>query len=189
MARIVPSDSATSATVTRLRCSVLVVHHQAEIRDYVLEVLAAGGYEGRTADDAAAALRDVAQRRPSLVLLADRLASGSDAALAVIERLARGPLPVPVIVMSMSWNSDLAQRATARGAFDVIEQPWDPADILRVVERAIAGSRWRREAGGAELAAPRDDELIGASKATIRLREMIEGAGSVDRPEFGRAHV
>jgi two-component system nitrogen regulation response regulator NtrX len=182
MSSIIPIHSATSAAITKIRCGVLVVHHQAEIRDYVLEVLAAGGYEGLTADDSTSALRQVVRRRPSLVLLADRLASGSDDALKVVERLARGPLELPVIVMSMSWNGDLAHRAIARGAFDVIEQPWDPADILRVVERAIAGSRWRREAACAEAAAQYGDDLIGVSKATVRLRKMIEGAASVDRP-------
>jgi two-component system nitrogen regulation response regulator NtrX len=164
-----------------MRNDVLVIHEPSGKRDLLLDILAAGGYECRVADDRASAQRAM-RRRPSLVVLSGLLDGAPEECLAILARLADPRYPIPVVVTGVPRAAELARQAMVRGAYGIVERPWNSVELLHALHHAIEDARRRREAADARIRAALQAELVGTSDATMRLREAIVRATNSDAP-------
>jgi DNA-binding response OmpR family regulator len=114
---------------------VLVVHQSSGARDYLGDVLEAGGYDCRFAADLPAAEREIARRAPDLILLDGQTAAADTSAFLV--RLSWRKQRV--VVIGVAPQSALAQRFRLCGVAAVLEQTADPIAMLRAL-RAVIGS-------------------------------------------------
>ena len=124
---------------------ILVVDDEQDIRELVAGVLADEGYTCRTAGDSASALKQVDERRPSLVLLDVWLHGSPMDGLEVLDAIKLREPQLPVIIFSGHGNIDTAVSAIARGAVDFIEKPFEAERLLLLVARATETERLRRE--------------------------------------------
>jgi CheY-like chemotaxis protein len=114
---------------------VLVVDDEAEIRALLQDFLAPKGYRVRSVADGAAALREVIDEAPDVVLLDfDLPGLGGIEALTAIRSIAR---EIRVIMISGKASLETAKLALAYGAFDYIAKPFDLNHLSEVVAAAF----------------------------------------------------
>ena len=114
---------------------VLVVDDEAEVCALLQDFLVTKGYRVRSAADGAAALREVIEEAPDLVLLdVDMPRLGGVEALTAIRGIAR---EVRVIMISGKASLEVAKLALAYGAFDYIAKPFDLDHLSEVVAAAF----------------------------------------------------
>ena len=134
--------------------TILVADDDRGIRTVLGHALGRAGYVVRMAGNAATLGALVAEGEGDLVITDVVLPDGNGLDLVGRMRLSRPDLPV--IVMSARNTLMTAVEATERGAFDYLAKPFDLADVIETVERALAGPA-QRAAAAAEDAA-RDGE-------------------------------
>ena len=98
-----------------------------------------------SAEDAAAALRSVAETRPDLVLLDLRLPDRDG--LSLLEDIAARADAPPVVMMSGHGTLDAAVRATRLGALDFLEKPLQEERLLLTVRNALRMDALDRDVG------------------------------------------
>lgn len=161
--------------------SVLVVDDEAYVRDSLRRVLESEGCRATGAADVADALGELARQRIDVVVSDLRIPGGDVHTL--LERLGPESERVPVIVITGTGTVDEAVRAMKAGAFDLLQKPVDPHQLLLMVERAVGHSRLRLEVDElrrtlARLHAPR--VLVGRSAAMRAVRDLLSQAGPTD---------
>jgi two-component system, NtrC family, response regulator AtoC len=156
---------------------VLIVDDDDSLRESLALVLGAEGWDvtaAANADDALARLDDAA---PDLVLCDLRM-PGRDG-LSLLPELARRRPDAPVILMSAYGTEDLALEAMRRGAYDYLAKPFQPAEVLLVLQKAYERERLRRKtallARDVERAVG-DRPIVAASAGMIEVLELIERA-------------
>lgn len=124
---------------------VLVVDDDASIRTICREVLEVSGYEVCDAGSANAALLEAQRSRPNLVLL-DVMMPGADGYRAA-EMLRTSPAigMAPIIFLSARGDTADKVRAFRAGAEDYIVKPFDSAELVARVGKAL--DRQARELG------------------------------------------
>jgi DNA-binding NtrC family response regulator len=138
--RVPPSESPTTVPTAPPATDapagrVLVVDDEAEICALLEEFLVRKGYWVRSVADGAAALREVINEAPDLVLLdVDMPRLGGVEALTAIRAIAR---QVRVIMISGKASLETAKLALAYGAFDYIAKPFDLDHLSEVVAAAF----------------------------------------------------
>lgn len=153
---------------------ILVVDDESDIRDLVSGVLEDEGYHTRTAANSDAALEQVAQRRPSLVLLDVWLSGSRLDGLELLEALKASDPDLPVLMISGHGTLDTAVAAISRGAVDFIEKPFDSAQLLHLVARATETQRLRRENAALRAEIGYEEELTGSSTAINAVRALLK---------------
>jgi DNA-binding NtrC family response regulator len=95
--------------------------------------------------------------------------------LDALERIKQRQPKLPVIVMTGRGTTDTAIEATKRGAFEYQLKPFEPADMLRTIAKALEGARLMRGevALGPETMASSRDALVGRSAAMQQLYKAI----------------
>ena len=159
---------------------ILVVDDERRVRRAFENILAGKGYlvvAVRTAEDALGRLEDEAY---DLVLLDIQLPgmNGLDA-LARIKQLR---VTLPVIVMTGQGTMDTAIEATKRGAFDYQLKPFEPAEMLRTIAKALEAARLMSGhlALGPATAAPSTEAMIGQSAV---MQQVYKAIGRVARTD------
>jgi len=113
---------------------VLLVDDEAEVRELLEDYLVPKGYLVRSVADGAAALRQVIDEAPDVVLLdVDMPRLGGLEALIAIRGIAH---EVKVIMISGKASLETAKLALAYGAFDYIAKPFDLDHLSEVVAAA-----------------------------------------------------
>ena len=153
---------------------ILVVDDERDIRELVSGVLEDEGYQTRTAADSDSALEEVAQRRPSLVLLDVWLSGSRLDGLELLEALKTSDPDLPVLMISGHGTLDTAVAAISRGAVDFIEKPFDSAQLLHLVARATETQRLRRENAALRAEIGYEEELTGSSSAINAVRALLK---------------
>ncbi|MCW5832844.1 MAG: response regulator [Labilithrix sp.] len=113
---------------------VLVVEDDRDIRDTIVEILESEGYAVKTACDGDAAIAQMRQARPAVVLLdlAMPRVRGEDVRkIQLADRSLRG---IPTVVMSAADR--LAERCVELAPAEVLAKPIRLADLLAVVRRS-----------------------------------------------------
>ncbi len=103
--------------------------------------------------------------------------------LEVLEIVKRSWPDVEVILMTAYGSVPTAVDAIKRGAYDYITKPFEPEEVLVVVERAIERRRLRvqtRDLRSALDGASRFETLVGRSPAMIRLFDLMRRAAQTD---------
>ncbi|MGE5183917.1 MAG: response regulator [Acidobacteriota bacterium] len=124
---------------------VLIVDDDASIRAICREVLELGGYQVRDAGSATAALTEARRFRPDMILL-DVLMPGIDG-YRCAEMIRSDPAIGMAPIMFLSARGDTADkvRAFRSGAEDYMVKPFDAAELLARVAKAL--DRQARELG------------------------------------------
>ena len=124
---------------------MLVVDDDPSIRQICREVLELGGYQVRDAGSANAALAEARRFRPDMILL-DVLMPGIDGYRAA-EMIRADPAIAMAPIMFLSARGDTADkvRAFRSGAEDYMVKPFDAAELLARVAKAL--DRQARELG------------------------------------------
>jgi len=151
---------------------ILLVDDEANIRRMLGALLRSEGYSVHEAGSSGAALVAVEQAVPDAIFLDYLMPPGPDGIATLREFQARA-IDAPVIMMSGKANIDDAVRATKLGAFQFLEKPLSPESVLVTLDAALELYRTRAENRALRRAAAPAADLVGASAAMDRIRELI----------------
>src|SRR5438067_384955 len=123
---------------------ILVVEDEPENRLLLGVVLTAEGYDVVEVEDGPAALEAAARDRPDIILL-DVMMPGMNG-YAVLERLREDAdlREIPVIMLTALAQRGNLERAVEMGAAGYVTKPFEPAELLQAMEKALQ-KRGRRE--------------------------------------------
>ena len=150
---------------------VLIVDDDASIRAICREVLELGGYQVRDAGSATAALYEARRFRPDMIVL-DVLMPGIDGYRCA--EMIRGDTAIGMApIMFLSARGDVADkvRAFRSGAEDYMVKPFDAAELLARVAKAL--DRQARELGASPTT-----QLPGADAIQAEIERRIETCDS-----------
>jgi two-component system nitrogen regulation response regulator NtrX len=151
---------------------ILVVDDEPNIRRMVGAILSAEGFTVRDASDGESGVRAAAEREPDAVLL-DLMMPGAMDGMAVLSKLREHFPSLPVVMMSGRAELSDAVRATKLGAFHFLEKPLTHEAMLLTIRSALDLRRARREAQTLREEFGLTGEMVGASDAIERVRELI----------------
>jgi PAS domain S-box-containing protein len=136
-------EEAASATAG---ARILLADDNADMRDYLVHLLSARGWETEAVGDGEAALKAARCRRPDLVL-ADVMMPGLDG-LQLAAALRRDPrfTEVPVMLLSARAGEEARVEGLQAGADDYLVKPFAARELTARVESQLALSRMRRQA-------------------------------------------
>lgn len=157
-----------------MAADVLIVDDEVDIRDLISDILKDEGYATRVAGSSDEALKAVAERVPSVLVLDIWLQGSELDGLGVLELVKKKYPELPVIMISGHGNIETAVSAIRIGAFDFIEKPFKEDRLLLVVQRALEHRQLRQENEELRLRAGADWELIGNSSALNTIRSTID---------------
>ncbi|CAG9165000.1 C4-dicarboxylate transport transcriptional regulatory protein DctD [Cupriavidus laharis] len=155
--------------------TVLIVEDDADVRLGCEQALRLEGIATRGVASAEAALRETAAGWPGIVVSDIRL-PGIDGMALQAQLRARDPA-LPVIMITGHGDVGLAVQAMKQGAYDFLEKPFSPEQLVDATRRALEQRRLSLEVAELrERLAGRDKleaRLIGRSPAIERLRRLI----------------
>lgn len=122
---------------------VLVVDDEENIRVVLRTVLRRHGYEVETADSGEQALELINSFGPDFVLTDVRMPQMGG--LELLSTLRTRNHPATVIVMSAYGNVDLAIEAIQAGAYDYVQKPFKPDEVVLSLRKAEERETLRRE--------------------------------------------
>ena len=115
--------------------SVLIIDDDDEIREYVVAVLAELGFITYTAEDGLAGLQCF-QTNSIDIVITDIYMPKIDG-IELIQKLQRLKPAIKILAMSgheHDYNHDALNWAEAAGAFEVIEKPFEPDQLIEMVK-------------------------------------------------------
>jgi two-component system, NtrC family, response regulator AtoC len=123
--------------------SVLVADDEASIRHVLSLVLSEHGYEVRAVSDGEEALRELGTR-PYDVVISDVRMPKVDGMSLLKQALEKWP-ELTFLVMSAYGSEDQALAAVQAGAYDYVQKPFKPEEVVLVLRKAEERSRLVRE--------------------------------------------
>jgi DNA-binding NtrC family response regulator len=148
---------------------ILIIEDDTSLAWSLKHVLQVEGYAVETAfntDDGFARARDNAfdvivtdLQLPSTDSLGDR------AGLDLINRVRTVKPQQPIILMTAHHTTETAIEATKLGAYDYLLKPFDPAELLDMIDKAVASSRLTSELVELGDTAAPTDAIVGNSRA------------------------
>jgi two-component system, NtrC family, nitrogen regulation response regulator NtrX len=157
-----------------MAADILIVDDEADIRELIAGILQDEGFETRLAHNSDAALTEVNQRRPSLIILDIWLQGSKLDGLDLLQVIKEKHQDVPVVIISGHGNIETAVAAIKRGAYEYIEKPFNADRLLLVIGRALEITRLKRENESLKGRAGVDAELHGSSVAMRQLRQLLK---------------
>lgn len=124
-------------------CEVLVLDDEASIRSGLEALLAAHGYRVRAYADSGAFFEAGLPQVPACLLLDNQLGNGVTGATVHQEIQDRG-WDLPTIFLTAHWNVPSVVSAMQTGADGFLTKPFDPGELLKVVEESLRRARSRR---------------------------------------------
>ncbi|MFZ5926137.1 MAG: sigma-54-dependent transcriptional regulator [Acidobacteriota bacterium] len=161
--------------------SILIVDDDIVVRDSLGKWFESEGFRVSIAPGAAAALEMLARRRFDLALV-DIKMPGVDG-IELQAKLREIDSSMPVIIMTGFASVETAVRALKNGAYDYITKPFDPDELVHLVNKAISHKRAVQEVS--RLKENLDEifpetKLIGQSPAMKRVIELVETVAPTD---------
>jgi len=160
---------------------VLIVDDDPVVRDSLGKWFDAEGFEVVLCPDAKTAIDRLSIVRCDVALL-DIKMPGTDG-MELQERIRSIEPELPVIIMTGYASVDTAVRALKNGAYDYITKPFDPDELVHLVNRAISHRKAENEVvrlrENLQEVFPAT-QLIGQSAGIKRVTEMVETVASTD---------
>ena len=160
---------------------ILIVDDEPSMRRVLSAVLVAAEHTTLEAGDLATA-RQLLSTEPVDVLLTDQKLPDGDG-LTLLDAVAGADATIPVVVITAYASVDLAVEAMRRGAFDFLPKPFQPENVLSVVQKACERRSLQRENERLRDEVRRlgtTDGLVGASPAMQLVRQQIERVAPTD---------
>jgi two-component system nitrogen regulation response regulator NtrX len=154
---------------------ILIVDDEDDIRSLIKGILEDEGYETREAANAQAAIKQVAERAPDLIILDIWLQDSDKDGLEILTAVKKEHPILPVLMISGHGTIETAVTAIKDGAYDFIEKPFKSDRLLLMVARALETAALKKEnqelkERGNEI----DEELVGESSAIHHIRQQLE---------------
>ncbi|WP_279482050.1 sigma-54 dependent transcriptional regulator [Aureimonas sp. SK2] len=164
--------------------TVLLVEDEKEVRLSYTQALDLAGFHVRAFASADGALEQVGHGLSGIVVTDIRLASGMDG-MTLLGRIKAIDPDIPVVLVTGHADTALAVSAMREGAYDFIEKPCPPRQLVDVVSRALDRRRLVLENRRLRTLADsrRDDlelRLIGRTTAMVDLRYRIRALAAAD---------
>ncbi|MBA3562536.1 MAG: sigma-54-dependent Fis family transcriptional regulator [Gammaproteobacteria bacterium] len=156
--------------------NVLIVDDEPDIRELLAMTLERMKLAPRTAEDLAAARRELGKGRVDLCLTDMRLPDGNG--LDLVEWMQTHTPGTPVAVITAHGNVESAVRALKLGAFDFVSKPLDLQQLRKLVSTALK----LHDAEPREQAAQPENRLLGGSRAMRELRELVSKVARSQAP-------
>lgn len=115
---------------------ILIVEDDWDVVRYMATHLRAKGYKTAVAMDGAAAIREIRQNQPDLILLDLGLPAGGG--FIVMERMQNLINLAPIIVVSATDPATSEQKALQAGACAYLQKPVDIDKLLALIEQNLA---------------------------------------------------
>jgi len=161
------------------RGRVLVVEDEAYVRDSLVEILRARGFDASAAATVKDAL-ELLSRAPVDVVLSDLRMPGEDG-LQLVRRMQSTTPDVPVLILTGHGTVASAVECLRAGAIDYVLKPVEPDALELALERALEGRALRREVRYLRGAvAGESAAMIGESAPWRRAIAMVEATAPVD---------
>jgi two-component system response regulator AtoC len=123
--------------------SILIADDEPSIRHVLTLVLTEHGYEVRAVADGDEALRELAARSYDVLLTDVRMPKRDG--LSVLRQAIAGHPELTVLVMSAYGSQEQALEAVGAGAYDYVQKPFKPEEIVFVLRKAEERERLLRE--------------------------------------------
>jgi len=163
-----------------MAADILIIDDEADIRELTAGILQDEGFETRLAHNSDAALAEISQRKPSLVILDIWLQGSKLDGLDLLLEIQAMQMGFPVIIISGHGNIETAVAAIKRGAYEYVEKPFNSERLLLVVNRALEATRLRRENEELKGRSGLDVELMGQSQVMRQLRQTVKKIASAN---------
>jgi len=153
---------------------ILVIDDESDITSLVSDILSDERYQVRVANNSDTALKALADRVPSAIILDIWLQGSELDGLGILERVHAKYPHVPVIMISGHGNIETAVTAIKMGAYDFVEKPFSAERLLLVLKRALEAATLRLENSELRLRGKPETDLIGSSTAITLIRQTVE---------------
>lgn len=152
----------------------LVIDDEAQVREFVAEVLEGEGWSVTTAESAENAFGVLGSREWSVVFC-DVVLGGADG-FSVLHRFKQELPETQVVLMTGHASAQGALDAIAAGAYDYLLKPFG-VDEVKALSRALRGEFMRRQSLSAVSSGPSEYqpniELVGRSQAFIEVMKQV----------------
>ncbi len=153
----------------------LIVEDEGLIRWSLRQKFEERGYEVVEAEDGKSALKELEEGLFDLVMLDYKLPDMTG--LEILEKVRDSDQDTVVIMMTAYSTIESAVKAIKLGAYDYVTKPFQMAQMLHVVDKALETTKLRREVR--ELRRHLDekygtDEIIGQDPSMLKLLDMIQ---------------
>jgi len=155
---------------------ILVVDDDDGVRYTLRSVLEDAGMDVLEAADGEAAWAALQERSPHLVLTDLRMPKLDG--LGLLDRIAALPAGPRVILITAHGSERTAVEAMKRGAYDYFRKPFEPDELLAVVERAVESVRLAADNDRLEAELHLSRSMVFASDAMRRLALLVQRAAS-----------
>jgi two-component system nitrogen regulation response regulator NtrX len=134
-----------------MAADILVIDDESDITSLISDILTDEKYNVRVANNSDRALKSLAERVPSAIILDIWLQGSELDGLGILEIVQKKYAHVPVIMISGHGNIETAVSAIRMGAYDYIEKPFTAERLMIIVKRALEAAKLRqRECGAAQ---------------------------------------
>ena len=158
---------------------ILVVDDELNVLSAFQDLLGSGGHDVTTAREAEAAL-DLVGTEPFDLVLMDVCLSGING-LEALRQIKQQQPALPVVVMTGHGTMQTAIEATKLGAFDYHLKPFDPAEMLATIEKALESTRLTRSQVVLDPeTAVSGDAIVGRSPGMQQVYKAIGRVASTD---------
>lgn len=157
-----------------MAADILVIDDEADITSLISDILTDEKYSVRTANNSDRALKALAERVPSAIILDIWLQGSELDGLGILEIVQKKYPHVPVVMISGHGNIETAVSAIRMGAYDYIEKPFSAERMLIVMKRALEAAKLRHENHELKKRGSNESELIGTSAAINFVRQTVE---------------
>jgi len=161
--------------------TVLIVDDDPVVRDSLGKWFESEDYDVGTSSDARSALDELARRHYDIALL-DIKMPGTDG-IELQARLKDVDPELPVVIMTGYASVETAVKALKNGAYDYITKPFDPDELVHLIDKAIAHRAAQREVARLRESLHQifpGATLIGQSPAMKRVMELVETVAPTD---------
>lgn len=153
---------------------ILIVDDEDDIRDLIADVLKENKYNTRTAASSDEALRQLADRVPTLLILDIWLQGSELDGLGILEVVKKKYPHVQVIMISGHGNIETAINAIRMGAYDYIEKPFKEDRLLLMASKAIEHAKLLQENEELKQRGKIEAQLSGNSAMIGGVRQIID---------------
>ena len=164
-----------------MKSRILLVDDEPAIADWLRIVLEGEGYDVGVAGDSVSALGQMTEREFSLALVDLVLPDGDG--LQLLQQLKSKDPSLEVIIMTGHSSIAKAVEATKQGAFYFVAKPFDSAEMLTLVSKALERRRLLAETSDLKRRLAEQSglgELLGGSPAMRRMFDLLESVAGSD---------
>jgi two-component system nitrogen regulation response regulator NtrX len=153
---------------------ILVIDDEKDITSLVSDILKDEKFTTRTANNSDQALKALAERVPSAIILDIWLQGSELDGLGILEIVQEKYAHVPVIMISGHGSVETAVTAIKMGAYDYVEKPFTPERLVINVRRALESAKLKNEVHELKRRGSPEMDIIGNSPAINQVRQSIE---------------